>query len=93
MRIDQLEAFLAVIKYRGFRPASEHLFLSQPTVSMRIRALEKELEVNLFIRRGRGTSLSRQGVLLVPYARRIIRTYRKAYVVLHTDDGANRLSN
>jgi DNA-binding transcriptional LysR family regulator len=83
--MDQLDAFLAVVKYQSFRLASEHLYLSQPSLSSRIRALEKDLDASLFIRDGRKVTLSGKGEVFVPYAKRIVRTYRKAWHALHPE--------
>ena len=44
----QLETFLAIVKHGSYSRAAENLYISQPTVSYRIRTLEKELGVRLF---------------------------------------------
>ncbi|MFT8872910.1 MAG: LysR family transcriptional regulator [Sporolactobacillus sp.] len=82
MTIDQIEAFLAVIDKQNFHLAAEELYLSQPSVSSRIKSLERELDTELFVREGRGVSLSDAGIQFVPYAKRIFRTYKKACLVL-----------
>ncbi|CAM3211300.1 LysR family transcriptional regulator [Sporolactobacillus spathodeae] len=82
MTIDQLEAFLAVIDNNSFHLAAEELYLSQPSVTSRIKALERELNAELFIRSGRGISLSDSGIRFMPYAKRMLRTYKKARLVL-----------
>ncbi|MCO7125002.1 LysR family transcriptional regulator [Sporolactobacillus shoreicorticis] len=79
MTIDQLNTFLMVVKCRSFHGASKRLFLSQPSVTSRIQALEQELNVNLFVRQGRGIRLSDQGEKLVPIAKRMVKMYHKAY--------------
>ncbi|MGH7306920.1 MAG: LysR family transcriptional regulator, partial [Candidatus Rokuibacteriota bacterium] len=45
MEIPQIEAFLAVGTFGGFRRAAAALRLTQPAVSARIRALEDSLSV------------------------------------------------
>lgn len=89
MTIDQLDAFLAVVKYQSYRAASEKLFLSQPSISSRIQALERELGADLFIRSGRGVALSEQGRILVPYAKRMIGVYKKACIDLHPESDSS----
>jgi DNA-binding transcriptional LysR family regulator len=79
LTIDQLNTFLMVVTCRSFHGASKRLFLSQPSVTSRIQALEKELNVNLFIRQGRGIILSAQGEKLVPIAKRMVSMYHKAH--------------
>lgn len=79
MTIDQLNTFLMVVTCRSFHGASKKLFLSQPSVTSRIQALEKELNVDLFIREGRGIRLSEQGEKLVPIAKRMLKMCNKAH--------------
>ena len=50
MTIIQLEYFLAVANFGSFSIASEHCFVTQPSLSMQIKALEEELEVVLLDR-------------------------------------------
>ena len=50
MDVKQLEAFVAVAKYKNFSKAARELFLTQPTVSAHIQNLEKELGTILFNR-------------------------------------------
>jgi len=50
MTIVQLGYILAVEKYHSFQKASEHSFVTQPTLSMQIKKLEEELEVIIFDR-------------------------------------------
>ncbi|BBN98224.1 LysR family transcriptional regulator [Sporolactobacillus terrae] len=78
MTIEQLETFLAVAEHKGFHHAAQKLYLTQPSVSSRIKTLEKELNVSLFVRHGRYISLSEQGLKLLPYAIGIIRLYDEA---------------
>ncbi len=54
MDIRRLEAFRKVYELRSFSRAGQELFLSQPTVSAHVAALEEELGVRLFDRLGRG---------------------------------------
>ena len=50
MDFKQLEAFVAVVDYGSFSEAARRLYLTQPTISAHIRALEKELTARLLIR-------------------------------------------
>lgn len=50
MELKQLRSFAAVVRYSSFTEASEKLYLSQPTVSSHIRALEEELGKRLILR-------------------------------------------
>ena len=71
MNEDQLKAFLAVIEWGSFSAAAQHLNLSQPAVSLRIRSLEESLNSSLFERApGRSSPLlTEAGVMLEPEAR------------------------
>ncbi|MGH2399848.1 MAG: helix-turn-helix domain-containing protein, partial [bacterium] len=48
MEIGQVEAFLAVGTFGGFRRAADALRVTQPAISARIKALEESLGVPLF---------------------------------------------
>jgi DNA-binding transcriptional LysR family regulator len=61
MDITQIEAFERVAREGTFTRAAETLDLTQPAVSMRVTALEKELGGKLFERRGRGLQLTPLG--------------------------------
>ena len=60
MEFGQVEAFLAVGNFGGFRRAADALRLTQPAVSARIKALEHSLGVPLF-ERGRGPAAAVRG--------------------------------
>src|SRR6185369_14585043 len=58
--------------------AADALFLTQPTVSEHIRALEDELGVQLLDRLGRGAAPTRAGQLFLSYTQRILALSREA---------------
>ncbi len=72
MEIRDLQVFLAVSTRLNFRRAAEDVHLSQPSVSVRIRELERELGVKLFEQLGKRVALTEAGRLLEPYARRVV---------------------
>jgi DNA-binding transcriptional LysR family regulator len=72
MDLRRLEIFAKVAELGSFSRAAEALFLTQPTVSEHVRALEDELGVQLLDRLGRGAVATRAGQLLLGYARRIL---------------------
>lgn len=67
MRIDQIQYVLAVHKYQSISQAAEALFVTQPTLSRAIHALEKELGTQLFYRTYQGTFLTASGERLLPH--------------------------
>lgn len=78
MDLRRLEIFTKVAELGSFSRAAEALFLTQPTVSEHIRALEDELGVPLLDRLGRGTTPTRAGQLLLGYAKRMLALGREA---------------
>lgn len=70
MTLDQIDAFLAVIEYGNFANAASSLYLTQSALGHRISNLEKELDLELFMRaRGvRRVELTEQGSQFVPIA-------------------------
>ena len=52
MTLNQLRYFQAVARLQNFRAAAEELYISQPSLSRSIDALEQELGVVLFENKG-----------------------------------------
>ena len=72
MDLQQLIAFSIVAQERSFTNAAIRLNVTQPTVTSRIKALETELGVKLFLRKARSIELSSAGACLLPYAERAL---------------------
>jgi DNA-binding transcriptional LysR family regulator len=70
MRLEQLHAFIEVAQRGSVTRAAEALFVTQPTLTARLKGLEQELGSRLFIRSGRGMRLSDAGRAFLPYAER-----------------------
>lgn len=68
----EIEAFLKIAQYGSFSAAAEKLYITQPALGRRIRALEEELGYELFIRNKgvRHVELTRQGQAFVGLAHR-----------------------
>jgi DNA-binding transcriptional LysR family regulator len=64
-RLKQLRAFCTTARVGSISRAAEKLFLSQPSVSLQIQALERELETTLFERRGPSIRLTPEGKTLL----------------------------
>jgi DNA-binding transcriptional LysR family regulator len=77
MNIENIEAFVHVIHYGGFKKAAEALFLSQPSVTARIKSLEQELNCLLFERTGKQIEISEDGKRFLPYAEQLLLIYQK----------------
>lgn len=67
----RLKVLRSVAKHLNFRRAAEELFLTQPAVTLQIKALEHDLGVQLFDRSGSRISLTPAGAVLVKYAEKI----------------------
>lgn len=78
MDIQELEAFWWIAQTGSFNRAAERLYLTQPSVTARIQALEKELGQVLFERKPRGVRLTDAGRALLPHAERVLQDIRKA---------------
>jgi DNA-binding transcriptional LysR family regulator len=67
-----MECFLAVARLGNMSRAAEEMYLTQPTLTARIKALEDELEDQLFVRTSRGMRLTEAGKEFLPYAERCV---------------------
>ncbi len=72
MTLDQITAFLWVARLGGFRRAADQLNLTQPAISSRVAKLEEELATSLFDRNSSDLTLTRQGTLLLSYAKQML---------------------
>lgn len=63
-RLKQLRAFNFAARSGSISQAAEALFLSQPSVTLQIQALERELGITLFERRGPQIKLTPEGEIL-----------------------------
>jgi DNA-binding transcriptional LysR family regulator len=72
MNLQQLRYFLATARLGSFSAAADELRLTQPGVSDQVRRLERELGMPLFVRVGRGLTLTAAGRTLRPHAERVL---------------------
>lgn len=71
-RHKQLRSFCMAAKVGGFSKAAELLQLSQPSVSLQIQGLEKELKAKLFLRNGPKITLTDAGKKLLELAQPLV---------------------
>jgi DNA-binding transcriptional LysR family regulator len=74
----QVEAFAQVAQHHSFSKAAEALGLTQPSITARIQALERELGEELFERGGRGVRLTDAGHVFLPYVERLLQTLQES---------------
>lgn len=68
MHLKQLEVFVNVVKLKSFSKAAEAVYLSQPTVSAHINALEDEMDAKLIVRSTKEVYPSKAGKIFYQYA-------------------------
>ncbi|HEY6052416.1 MAG TPA: LysR family transcriptional regulator, partial [Gaiellaceae bacterium] len=68
----QLAAFCEVVERRSFSQAAERLGVTQPAVSLQVRALEKRLGTQLLDRSGRRVAPTEAGLRLYRGAQRLL---------------------
>jgi DNA-binding transcriptional LysR family regulator len=74
----RLVVFRAVAEQLSFRKAAEELYLTQPAVSLQIKALEEDLGIQLFDRSGVQVNLTEAGAVLLRYAQQANAVFREA---------------
>jgi DNA-binding transcriptional LysR family regulator len=82
-RLKQLRAFCYIAKLGTLSRAAEALFLSQPSISLQLGALEKELGMRLIERSGRRIELTRAGVMLQELAQPLIDGFEQLDAAFH----------
>ena len=64
IKLEQYKIFNEAASTLSFSQAAKNLYISQSAVSQTIHALEKELHTQLFIRKSKGVTLTKEGMLL-----------------------------
>lgn len=74
MNLRQLYYFRTIAELEHYTQAAEKLYVSQSNLSHAIQELEEELNVKLFVRKGRNIKLTKYGELFLPYVQKTIET-------------------
>jgi DNA-binding transcriptional LysR family regulator len=77
MRLEQLQAFLAVVETGNFQQAAQKCGVSQSTISRQVQSLEATVGISLFHRQG-NVKLTLGGDRLLPYAKKICQAWATA---------------
>jgi LysR family nitrogen assimilation transcriptional regulator len=88
MDLKQLEYFVQVAEFGSFTLSSRFLRVAQPALSRQVHALEVELRQTLFVRNGRGVTLTEPGKRLLDHARGILQQVQRARLDLEQQRGA-----
>jgi LysR family hydrogen peroxide-inducible transcriptional activator len=87
MTITQLKYVLAVAEYRNFTIASEHCFVTQPTLSMQIQKLEDELDILIFNRNKKPIELTEIGEKIIQQAKIVIDESKRINHIVNEQKG------
>lgn len=87
MNTRYLETFVAIAEAGNFQRAAERVNLTESAVSMQMKALENDLQIDLFDRSTRPFSLSSEGQTLLNPAREILRSVDAFHEVASNRDG------
>ncbi|OMF37596.1 transcriptional regulator [Paenibacillus sp. FSL H8-0548] len=69
--IERLSTFIVLAECGTFTEAAKRLYCSQPTISHHIQQLEEQFKVILFYRTGKKVELTKQGIILLDYAKQV----------------------
>ena len=75
MNIQQLRYVVAIANSGTFREAAEKMYVSQPSLSISVRELEKELGFKIFRRTSSGTFLTRRGMEFYEKAQELVKGF------------------
>jgi DNA-binding transcriptional LysR family regulator len=97
MDTGHIEAFIYVALTGSFSKAGEMLFLTQPTISSRIKSLENDIGYSLFERSGKNVALNEAGKTFLPFAKQILQGMQEGKLSVHrstvTTEGELQLSS
>ena len=83
LELRQLRAFVAIADHGHYGRAADSVGLTQPAITQRIKALERELGTPLLTRSARGVNLTSAGQALIEHARRLLLIEDRAVRALH----------
>lgn len=91
MNLNQMYYYVTVCDCKGFSKAAEQIFVSQPTLSKQVAALEAELGLRLIDRKTRGIfALTDEGERYLQTFRRILREFEETNVFIKRSQTGKR---
>ncbi|AIF44293.1 selenium metabolism-associated LysR family transcriptional regulator [Virgibacillus sp. SK37] len=73
MNYERLKTFIAVAEKKSFSEAARILFVTQPTITSQVKALEEELNTKLFERTTKKVKMTQSAKILLHHAKEIVR--------------------
>lgn len=92
MNSDQLRQFKTIAECGNLTKAAEHLYITQPALSISLTKLESEIGKLLFIRKGRQLELTENGENLLKYAKIVTETIDEAEKFFKVPDDVQVIS-
>lgn len=85
MDFAEIETFLMIVQTKSITKTAENLFLSQPTISHRLKALENELNMELITRKKgyKSIELTMKGEEFIPIAERWMYLWKETKLLQH----------
>lgn len=83
MTLTQLQYALALAKHKNFKRAAEHLFISQPALSIQIQKLEEEIGIKLFNRTTTPLEVTGDGELFLIRAQELVTSAKQLESFAH----------
>ena len=75
MTLNQLNYAIVVSNENSLNDAAKKLYISQPSLTSAIHALEKEVGFDIFLRSKSGITLTTQGAEFIGYAKSVVEQY------------------
>lgn len=72
MTLQQLKYMITIAAKGKISEAAKELYITQPSLTSSVRELEKELNITLFHRTGKGITVTREGEEFLAYARQVV---------------------
>ncbi|MFI1578861.1 LysR substrate-binding domain-containing protein [Embleya sp. NPDC020630] len=86
MTLQQLRYLIAVAEHGSLTGAAQELFVVQPALSRSLQSLERELNVVLFARVGRGLVPTAAGAQVINLARKVLRGVQAIKDLVHVEE-------
>jgi len=87
MQMESLSLFLAVIESGSITKAAQRLYITPQGASSAIKALEKQIGVTLFERKGQTIALTTKGAKIAQEAEKVVSAYQRLQEVVAMQDG------